>query len=163
MKIHSILRGVTNVLPNAITQIIQFDNCINACPECHSKYLWEDGSRDMGLNELLGELDSSEDVPYVTIYGEYVSNPKSVTRSEFVKLLVFLKEHGYKVSVWSGRDNLEDLFPIIRFCDSIKIGRYNSKFGGLDQETTNQKFYQVTLNGLANRTYIFQQHKKDLE
>ena len=64
-------------------------------------------------------------------------------------------------AMYSGCDLLEDIKPILKYLDYIKIGRYDKELGGLNHKTTNQKMYSVKhcddgTDELYNITYRFQ-------
>ena len=64
----------------------------------------------------------------------------------------------YKVK-FSNKENFKIFIPtnkILENIDYIKFGPYIEELGGLNKETTNQRFYEV-INGalFADKTYLF--------
>ena len=84
------------------------------------------------------------------------AEPKEVERlSNFIR-----KEtnKAIKTGWYSGKGNLPDNVSIHNF-DYIKIGPYIEKLGGLNKETTNQRFYKIEDEQTVDLTSLFQKKK----
>lgn len=75
------------------------------------------------------------------------------------ELLNSMKHDNLKIGWYSGRDELSEEIDLELF-NYIKLGHYDEKYGGLDKETTNQRFYFVDTDFegkyiLNDKTHLF--------
>ncbi|MFI3320291.1 MAG: anaerobic ribonucleoside-triphosphate reductase activating protein [Rikenellaceae bacterium] len=125
-------------IPDEITLAVNISGCPCACEGCHSSYLAEDIGEvltDNAVTELIARNDMISCLSFMGGDRE----PSEVSR-----LARFIKNNhpNIKVGWYSGRDELSPEVEIKNF-DYIKIGSYQSEFGGLDSPTTNQRLYKV--------------------
>lgn len=142
-------------IPDEITLAINISNCPCHCSGCHSKHLWEDIGNPLTFSALDSLIESNDGITCVCFMGGD-STPAVIN-----SLAAYCREkHGnLKVGWYSGRDKLSEDIDVSNF-DYIKIGRYDEKFGPLNNETTNQKLYKVGLNGtMINITDSFWRKK----
>ena len=148
---------VLQEVPDEISLAFNICGCIHKCPDCHSKYLWDDDG------------DSLEDDIYKIIdkYYDYISCILFMggdhALDEIVQMIQEVKSryNNLAFAMYSGYDSLEDIKPILKYLDYIKIGRYDKELGGLNHKTTDQKMYSVKhcddgTDELYNITYRFQ-------
>lgn len=125
-------------IPDEITLAVNISGCTCACEGCHYSYLAEDIGEvltDNAVTELIARNDMISCLSFMGGDRE----PSEVSR-----LARFIKNNhpNIKVGWYSGRDELSPEVEIKNF-DYIKIGSYQSEFGGLDSPTTNQRLYKV--------------------
>ena len=125
-------------IPDEVTLAINISNCPCHCPNCHSRFLWD----DVGTPLTPAALDS-----FVSEYG------KSITcicfmggdaEPEYISQLAYhLHEHHpyLKVGWYSGRIRIPQIIDK-RVFDYIKLGPYIQHLGGLKERTTNQRLYK---------------------
>ena len=65
-------------------------------------------------------------------------------REALIELAKHVKSLGLKPGLYSGAESVPE--SIWEVFDYIKIGRYIEKYGGLDKNTTNQKFFDLKNN-----------------
>lgn len=137
-------------IPTEISLAINISNCPCRCPECHSKYLWEDIGEELTNTSLRKLIIENEGISAICLMGGDSDVP---SLNELAK---YVKENYSKIKVgwYSGRDELSKDINLDYF-DYIKIGHYDGKYGSLDKETTNQRFYFVNNGELIDKTYIF--------
>jgi len=84
------------------------------------------------------------------------ANPEEVER---ISMLIHRQSNGaIKTGWYSGRNKLPEKISIHNF-DYIKLGPYIEKLGGLDNPTTNQRFYKIENEKMIDKTFLFQQKK----
>lgn len=125
--------------PDEITLAINFSNCPNNCPGCHSTYLQQDIGEHL-TKAMIGEWFDKD--PYITCIGFMGgdSDPKFVnTMAAYIKQnYLKLKVGWYSGRMWGGIDDL----PVdLKNFDYIKLGPYVEEKGPLDNPNTNQAMY----------------------
>lgn len=84
------------------------------------------------------------------------SEPEEVER---LSILIHKKfNRDIKTGWYSGRSKLHEKVSIENL-DYIKLGPYIENFGGLDNLTTNQRFYEIKNGEMIDKTFLFQQKK----
>lgn len=146
-------------IPNEITLAINITNCPCKCVGCHSKFLWEDVGIELTDKELYKLIDKNDGITCVCFMGGD-ANPKEINdlAGEVIKKSI-CSFKPLNVAWYSGKDELSKDIDIKRF-NYIKIGHYDENLGGLNKETTNQKFYIVDVDDdgnfvLKDKTYMF--------
>lgn len=146
-------------IPDEVTLALNISNCPNRCKGCHSRHLWEDVGEELNkpsLNALLGRYGNA--VTCVCFMGGDAS-PEEVEA-----LSVYIRELGggkWKTGWYSGKSELPANCSAANF-NYIKLGPYVEHLGGLDSNTTNQRFYCVKEGGaLLDLTSRFRQDKKE--
>lgn len=125
-------------IPKEITLAINISGCPVKCPDCHSKYLWEDIGESLTEDSLSALINNNKGISCVAFMGgdadvEYLYKLFSFVKQEYPDI---------KVAWYSGVQrevknmNLSDI-------DYIKIGPYIKNKGPLDSPLTNQKMYKV--------------------
>ena len=139
-------------VPGEVTLAINLSNCPNRCKGCHSPYLREDIGKILDNNVLAELLEKyGNSVTCICFMGGDAS-PKSVEDCS-----VFLRNETngkIKIGWYSGRNSFPMECSIQNF-NYIKLGYYDEYMGGLDSETTNQRFYQVEDGEMKDITYMF--------
>lgn len=146
-------KGYTIVLqevPDEISLAINISNCPHHCPDCHSKYLWDDeGALPLkdNLSALLNQYGKM--ITCVCFMGGDRNTGELMNYARFVKSL------GLKVAIYSGNNTYEAFIPYLSLIDYLKLGEYNNVKGGLNSPTTNQRFYRIENNQLIDITSRF--------
>lgn len=124
-------------VPNEISLAIEISGCPNHCPECHSKYLWEDVGKDLTLEVLLRLIQSNEGITCICFMG----GDQDLDELEKLAFACGLSsKYLYRIAWYSGRTEIPK-HSLIDKLDYIKIGPYKSECGPLTSSTTNQRFY----------------------
>lgn len=148
-------------VPGEITLCINISGCPVHCAGCHSPHLWEDIGTELKPVVLSDLIAKNPGVTCIAFMGGD-SAPKEVEAlARWVKNNTELK-----VCWYSGK---ESPYAIVKYdyFDYIKIGQYKEDKGGLDKETTNQRFYKVkhvlddgyVFNMLDNITFKFRNNE----
>jgi len=138
-------------VPNEISLIIDISGCPHHCGGCHSTQLWEYEGRFL-KDDLQSLIDK---YPSMLTCVCFMGGDQNM--GELNDLLRLVKENGLKTCVYSGYDSCR-IFDL-SLLDYLKIGRFDMSAGGLDEKTTNQKFYKIETSKLTDITYLFQQKK----
>jgi len=143
-------------IPDELSLGIFISGCPNGCPECHSKYAW-DGSKGtlLSTSELIRIVYPNKRLISCILFmgGEWDSDT-------LITLIRTSRIHfTQKIGLYSGLELDELRKVILKDLDYLKVGRYDSKLGGLDSPTTNQRFYKIVHmdneNLLIDKTYKF--------
>ena len=122
-------------IPNEITLAFNISNCKIHCPDCHSKFLWEDVGTELNIVTLDKELNKVRDgISCIAFMG---GEPDSVLLlANYIKTCY----KNIKVALYRGESYI-DLNLNYNNIDYLKIGPYIKELGGLDSKTTNQRFF----------------------
>jgi len=130
-------------IPEHITLAINISNCQIKCPSCHSKELWCDIGEILTEEKLCALIEKNKGIDTICFMGEGKDYNDVLKMCNFIKG----KYHNLKVGVYSGRDEVEDIF--YNTFDYVKIGKYDEQYGPLDKPTTNQRLYEI-VNGVKS-------------
>lgn len=129
-------------IPDEITLAINISGCPCRCPDCHSKYLWEDTGNPLTKKAVKKLVEDNPGITCVAFMGGD-SDPKEL--AGIIKYLSYEEFSSVsipKIAWYSGREEIE--YPqILDDLDFIKLGPFIKEFGPLNSPTTNQKFYKV--------------------
>lgn len=132
---------VMQEVPNEVSLAINISGCPHKCEGCHSKYLWEyDGEYLIDdIEKLLNQYSGL--ITCVCFMGG------DQNQDDLLYCINMANTKGLKTCLYSGVDDINMINKeIIEVLDYIKIGRYIEKYGGLDKNTTNQKFFDLKNN-----------------
>ena len=133
-------------IPDEITLAINITHCPNHCPDCHSKFLWDDIGTELTTDELDKIISDNDGISCVCFMGGDRDVEGIVNLSKHVK-----EKYNLKTGWYSGK---EDLTYGKEF-DYIKVGPYIEKYGSLDKPTTNQKLFSNDNGTLTDITFRF--------
>ena len=137
--------GITlSEIPGKTALIVEFANCQQRCPGCHSQYLWCPGE-DLSLSEVLTYIDCSlnEDVNCILLMG---GTTNGIPLEDLKKLVESIyKRFAIPTAIYSGlpeeetkMDEMATWFGL----DYLKTGDYREELGGIECPRSNQKFYK---------------------
>lgn len=142
-------------IPNEITLAINISGCKIRCPDCHSKYLWDDIGDELTTDALNTVIEENDGVSCVCFMGGKFN--------EIKKLLEFIQNNhpSLRAAWYTGESELPRDNGLLELLDYIKIGPYIKDKGGLDSKGTNQRMYEVVYDKNGRRilndiTYKFQ-------
>lgn len=124
-------------IPDEICLYITLTGCLIHCPECNSKWLWEDTGKNLDCTELERLINENKGITCV-VFGGGDGNIKSLWN-----LLYYLRTHHetLKTAFYSGSKNI--IGYLINYLDYYKIGPFDSKYGPLNNPMTNQRLYKI--------------------
>lgn len=139
-------------VPEEVTLAINISGCPHKCEGCHSKYLWEYEGNYIS-DDLLGLIEKYKGLITCVCFMGGDQNQK-----ELLNLLINVQRHGLKTALYSGLDFFDNLSTqVLSNLNYCKVGHYDSKCGGLDNQKTNQQMF--VWNDTAHRwddiTYKF--------
>ena len=128
-------------VPDEISLAISITNCPNHCPDCHSKYLWEDTGKLLTDEELDSHISKyADDITCVCFMGG------DRDKHEVYRLAGYVREKYPKLKIawYTGQDEIDHDFIWENF-DYVKVGRFIKIKGGLDNPNSNQ--YMIKREG----------------
>lgn len=144
---------VMQEVPNETTLAIDITGCPYKCPGCHSPFLWK----------YFGEVLNDNLENLILKYKDYITCVCFMGGDQNIEDLISacrtVKSYGLKTCVYSGSNNKYKFDSMLELLDYLKIGPYMQYYGGLDQITTNQRFYKIKDKELLDITYKFQEKK----
>jgi anaerobic ribonucleoside-triphosphate reductase activating protein len=147
-------------VPGEVTLAINLSNCPNRCRGCHSPYLQEDAGDVLDKSCLEALLEK---------YGRAVTcicfMGGDADAQEIARLACFIQQKtcGQTRTAWySGKACLPAGFALSHF-NYIKLGAYIEQRGGLDSETTNQRFYRIDNGNMVDITGKFLKKSYEFE
>lgn len=143
-------------VPGEVSLAVNLSCCPNACRGCHSPHLLSDAGEELCAEriEKLLERYGSGISCFCFMGGD--ADPDRVQ-----ELAAFLKKKSgnrLKVAWYSGKERLPERFEYAVF-DYVKLGPYIEEKGGLDRETTNQRFYRIVNGSLVDQTALFRKRR----
>jgi anaerobic ribonucleoside-triphosphate reductase activating protein len=138
---------VLQEVPGEISLCFSISGCQLRCEGCHSPYLWKEKQGTQLTYELFQQIIYR----YKGFASCVVFMGGEWHTKQLIHLLQLAKEEGYKTCLYTGEEKVSQ--EIMSRLDWIKTGRWNAKLGGLDSQTTNQRFTEVLTN--KNLNYLF--------
>ncbi len=139
--------------PDEVTLAVNLSQCPNACPGCHSPYLWGDEGEVLSLTRLKALAAQYEgEITCVSLMGGD-NDPESVLLilSELRKSMP-----GIRTGWYSGHPSLPKCFEDYPAPDYVKIGPWREECGPLSSPDTNQRLYRYHKDGTRDDiTYRF--------
>lgn len=138
-------------IPKEISLNIPFTGCPIHCPNCHSKHNWDLENFPKFTKDIFYSLLKKYKNKATTINflgGDWL-------QEELLEYLIISHEFFYKTCLYTGQELDKINKNILDNLDYIKTGAYISQLGGLDKETTNQRFYKIVNNKLIDITKEF--------
>lgn len=132
MKYYSYAETFSEV-PDEISLYITISGCKIRCPDCNSKWLWEDRGVIITPNILLRLIEDHKGITCVCIGG-------GDNFIELNTLFKVIKSKGLKSCWYTGYDKIPKEINLA-LLDYIKIGHFNGK--PLNNSETNQRMYKV--------------------
>ena len=136
-------------VPNEISLAINITGCPHQCPNCHSQFLWDD------VGEVLEDDIQNILSKYVGLITCVCFMGGDHNIHNLIEQLHISKEFGLKTCLYSGANDISIISSAIPFLDYIKIGSFVNELGGLNSESTNQRFYRNDNGILCDITNIF--------
>lgn len=151
---------VFSEIPDEITLAINISGCPIRCPDCHSKYLWEDVGESLTEDSLHSLIENNKGITCLAFMGGDSNVDYLQTLFYWVKTI----HPELKIAWYSGEDRLIKNSDI-KYLDYIKLGPFIKDKGPLNSKTTNQRMYKI--NHVCNKvevediTYRFWKYDKD--
>lgn len=124
-------------VPDEVALCISISGCTIHCIGCHSRELWEDKGTPLTLDELQRLLDKHQGISCLCLLGGE-HDIDALTE-------LFMYAHKRVKTAWyCGLDLVpKEKIGIVQYLDFLKVGHYDQELGGLDNPSTNQRFYKV--------------------
>ena len=137
--------GITlSEVPGKTALIVEFANCKQKCPGCHSQHLWDPGE-SLNISEVLTHIDStlSEDINCILLMGGTTNGITLETLKKLVEAIY--RRFSIPVAIYSGLPEEETRMAEMATwygLDFLKTGDYREDRGGLEDPKSNQRFYK---------------------
>ena len=127
-------------IPDEICLYITLTGCPIHCPECNSKWLWEDTGRELTFPKLERLIKENEGITCV-VFGGGDNDQEALENlcADFLNYSAYADK--IKLAVYSGSKNIN--LNLCACLDYYKIGPFDSKFGPLNNLMTNQRLYKI--------------------
>jgi len=140
-------------IPGEISLSFSITGCGLSCPHCHSPYLQN------GCNGI--PLSWTKLCDTLSFYSQMVScilfMGGDLYEMELIEILDKLKLQKYKTALYTGHTNISNRLQF--YLDYMKLGPYVEEYGGLNNPTTNQRFYKKEKGIWIDATHVFQERK----
>lgn len=137
--------GITlSEIPGKTALVIEFNNCHQYCPGCHSPHLWEK-TAEYSLGQILEAVDMQDlkDINCILLMG---GTTNGVPMEDLRKLVESLyKEFSIPVAIYSGcPEDTQMMTEMLSWygLDWLKTGDYRAELGGIEDPKSNQKLYR---------------------
>ena len=140
-------------VPDEVTLAINISGCPHKCEGCHSKYLWEYEGNYIS-DDLCDLIEKYKGLITCVCFMGGDQN-----QIDLLDLLKMVKKYELKTALYTGLNLLNNLnIHILDNLNYLKIGKYDSSLGGLDNPTTNQKMFKWNYSTMQwdDITYLFQ-------
>lgn len=132
-------------LPGETAIYIEFSGCYQKCPNCHSDYLQGDQGDSLSLEDTVYNVYAlaqkyPDDITAIVLMGG-TTNSGITEKSLGILIKSLAKKTGLPIGLYSGRDEDPDKYLDVEEIRWVKTGSYKEAFGGLEEPTTNQRFY----------------------
>ena len=126
-------------IPDQICLCINISGCQFRCPDCHSKYLWEDTGTELTPEVLDQLIVNNPGISCICLMGG--------TEEEILHLLKSSKKIWNLKRAWyTGQSEIPNNYALLMLLDYIKVGPYIAEKGPLNSKTTNQRLYKIEHN-----------------
>lgn len=126
-------------IPDQICLCINISGCQFRCPDCHSKYLWEDTGTELTPEVLDQLIVNNPGISCICLMGG--------TEEEILHLLKSSKKIWNLKRAWyTGQSEIPNNYALLMLLDYIKVGPYIAEKGPLNNKTTNQRLYKIEHN-----------------
>lgn len=131
-------------VPDEISLAFTITGCPLRCHGCHSQETWDPQNGIKLSNDIFKK--------YLACYQGLIScvlffGGEWNTQALSEKLLL-VKEQGLKACLYTGKNKISR--QLIAQLDYLKIGAWQPNQGGLEKETTNQRFIELATGNLLN-------------
>lgn len=135
-------KGITlNELPDHISVYFEIANCKQRCKGCHSPWLQENAPK-MSIEEIAQYAEQQVDrgADAIILMG---GTTNGILERDLKALITYLNNFA-PVCLYSGSDDIEADLDLMEHSSLtwLKTGSYQEAKGGLDVDTTNQRFYK---------------------
>lgn len=142
-------------IPNRLAVYFEIGNCTLHCKGCHSKHLWDSMKDDCtdSLNDIMYYVDRYYETGANAILFMGGLRSSNVPPLKFITCILRpLYEKGYDIGLYDGGEWDGWIEKASRYCKWVKVGPYIEKLGGLDNSTTNQRFYEKIDGKFVDKT-----------
>ena len=125
-------------IPDEVTLAINISGCPIRCPDCHSKYLWEDVGKPLDRDSLHSLIEKNKGISCLAFMG----GDANIT---YLQTLIYWVKTRYpelKVAWYSGREEPLKVSDV-KYLDYIKMGPFIKERGPLNDRNTSQRLYKI--------------------
>lgn len=133
---YSYCKEIFKEVPGEIALGISITGCTIHCSGCHSSELWKDYGHKLTTDSINELLEKHAGVSCLLLLGGEHDIPHLIDILRFVRGRV-------KTAWYCGLDSIpSEYLEVLDHLDYVKVGHYDSRFGGLDSTSTNQRMYK---------------------
>lgn len=126
---------VMQEVPDEISLAIVIAGCRHKCPDCHSKYTWNEDQGQPLLQHL--PIILKEYAKHVSCLCLMGGDQDQIELTEVFKLA---HKAGLKTCLYTGLDDMSKLsVNLLKELDYVKLGKFDKSYGPLNNPNTNQR------------------------
>lgn len=128
-------------VPDEISLAINISGCNIHCPDCHSKYLWDDIGEPLTEEVLDSLIEKNQGITCVCLMGGDNDVPQVMKFFEHIR-----EKYPELKNAWYSGQELKNLKGMIHLevLDYLKVGPYIKRRGPLTEKFTNQEFFWIS-------------------
>jgi len=132
-------------MPGYTTLVFSLQGCKIKCPDCHSKYLWdEEAGIPLTAERFISAIEDCDGLINAVLFLGDIEDS--------LHYAIIAKEYDLTTGSYTGKSRGEcDLY--FKYFDYVKIGPYDKDLGGLESPTTNQRY--IRTSDMEDLTYLF--------
>lgn len=138
---------VLQEVPNQLSLCFTITGCPLRCKGCHSPYLWKKENGKPLTDELfLDKIEQYDEMVSCILFmgGEW-------EEKDLIRKLQMAQKRNLYTCLYTGK---EDISPIIKkHLTWLKTGAWIAHLGGLESNTTNQKFIELSTGKVLNHLF----------
>lgn len=139
-------------IPDEISLCVNFSCCCIRCPDCHSKYLWNNVGDVFTFDVMKDLVQKNQGITCFCFMGASTIRDIRTLTNLLIQKLNDPVFKDLKFAWYTGLELNEipkDINPI-PFLNYIKVGPYKAECGPLDNPNTNQKLYRIDKTAYGN-------------
>lgn len=134
-------------VPHEISLCFSITGCPLHCRGCHSPHLWKRGSGEVLTDDLfISSIEKYKSMISCILFmgGEW-------EEKDLIKKLKIAQEYGLSTCLYTGLDEISE--DIKKYLTWLKVGAWVEELGGLNSNTTNQKFIEIKTGAILNHYF----------
>lgn len=134
-------------VPHEISLCFSITGCPLHCRGCHSPHLWKRGSGEVLTDDLfISSIEKYKSMISCILFmgGEW-------EEKDLIKKLKIAQEYGLSTCLYTGLDEISE--DIKKYLTWLKVGSWVEELGGLNSNTTNQKFIEIKTGAILNHYF----------
>jgi len=139
-------------MPGFTTLVFSIQGCKVHCPDCHSKYLWdEEAGIPLTTKRFISAIEDCDGLINAVLFLGDIENSFRYTN--------IARDYNLTTGIYTGK-GMEECYLYLEYFDYVKAGPYKKDLGGLESPTTNQRY--IRTSDMKDLTYLFYMNEGDI-